>query len=694
MYNISDNTRSLAAELAEKIISGDQPGTWLPYLQPADADDGFVTDPDLLFAASPQALAGKIGIWVSDTVEGQPCYVRDPSKVADWRLWSNRHVIPATDTRKRIVLLGESVARGYFYDPFYCPAVELQQQLNTVLPQAEVIDLAKSGMVLEELEVMFRSCMQLQPSAVVIFAGNNWTYALKEIAYGAAHIEEMTQALLQHDYNAARHFLENQLQDVIAAFMKRIAATAEQYKVPVIFVIPEFNLADWKSTDKETTASRLADDLTNRFLETAAAAMQMKATGNWTALQPLAAALIQLDGVNPLGYELMAACLLANNQPADARKYLEQARDTVIFNRVENHSPRCLTVTRKAILRAAVTYGFTVVDLPEVFKALSPNGIPGREFFLDYCHLTDTGIKAAMQATATALAPLLGATAGVTAASNTPAPGPEHRALAYLFAASLNARFGQPEDILLHHCRKGVAISDAAAKFISLYASLSNRRLSTPLCKSYEQITLEKIAEQYNKGTGLLHGVARKQMDHVLVDCMVNALKEKGIDLTEQVSRLRAKEHSVRQGSINLLDSFYNLFNSYVLTGEQDTHYTASRPQSSFILMADDTAPVQVKITFRVKNKPHGTVRLWVNGSMVMEAAATESWQTHMPEVPAAVLKNGLNDVQLEWPAAAPEGDSVFSETPLRPFASMQALRHSLRLYPVFGEIHTFTVSA
>ncbi|SEN91417.1 hypothetical protein SAMN04488505_11520 [Chitinophaga rupis] len=694
MYNISDNTRSLAAELAEKIISGDQPGTWLPYLQPADAGGGFVTDPDRLFAASPQALAGKIGIWVADTVEGQPCYVRDSAKVADWRLWSNRHLIPATDTRKRIVLLGESVARGYFYDPFYCPAMELQQQLNTALPQAEVIDLAKSGMVLEELEVMFRSCMQLQPAAVVIFAGNNWTYALKEIAYGAAHIEEMTQALLQHDYNAARHFLENQLQDVIAAFMKRIAATAEQYKVPIIFVIPEFNLADWKSTDKETTASRLAEDLTNRFLETAAAARQMKAAGNWTALQPLAAALIQLDGVNPLGYELMAACMLAGNQPADARKYLEQARDTVVFNRVENHSPRCLTVTRKAILRAAAAYRFTVVDLPEVFKALSPNGIPGREFFLDYCHLTDTGIKAAMQATAAALAPLLGATTGVTAADNTAAPDPEHRALAYLFAASLNARFGQPEDILLHHCRKGVAISDAAAKFISLYASLSNRRLSTPLCKSYEQITLEKMAEQYNKGTGLLHGVARKQMDHVLVDCMVNALKEKGMDLSEQVSRLRAKEHSVRQGSVNLLDSFYNLFNSYVLTGEQDTHYTASRPQSSFILMADNTAPVQVKITFRVKNKPHGTVRLWVNGSMVMEAAATENWQTHMPEVPATVLKNGLNDLQLEWPAVVPAGDSVFSETPLRPFASMQALRHSLRLYPVFGEIHTFTVSA
>ena len=56
MYNISDNTRSLAAELAEKIIAGDQPGAWLPYLQPADAEDGFVTDPDSLFAASPQAL--------------------------------------------------------------------------------------------------------------------------------------------------------------------------------------------------------------------------------------------------------------------------------------------------------------------------------------------------------------------------------------------------------------------------------------------------------------------------------------------------------------------------------------------------------------------------------------------------------------------------------------------------------------
>ena len=45
-------------------------------------------------------------------------------------LWANVQTIPPKGSRCRIVLLGESVARGYLYDPHFNPALALQAMMN------------------------------------------------------------------------------------------------------------------------------------------------------------------------------------------------------------------------------------------------------------------------------------------------------------------------------------------------------------------------------------------------------------------------------------------------------------------------------------------------------------------------------------------------------------------------------------
>src|SRR5262245_21445068 len=47
-----------------------------------------------------------------------------------WHFWANVQKIPAKGQRQRIVLLGESVARGYLYDPQFNPAMALQAMMN------------------------------------------------------------------------------------------------------------------------------------------------------------------------------------------------------------------------------------------------------------------------------------------------------------------------------------------------------------------------------------------------------------------------------------------------------------------------------------------------------------------------------------------------------------------------------------
>src|SRR5215813_4031402 len=85
----------------------------------------------------------RVGTWeAADEADGRS-FVRvnagDP-----WYLWANVQKIPPKGSRRRVVLLGESVARGYFYDPQFNPALALQEMFNATCGPAEiqVVDLA------------------------------------------------------------------------------------------------------------------------------------------------------------------------------------------------------------------------------------------------------------------------------------------------------------------------------------------------------------------------------------------------------------------------------------------------------------------------------------------------------------------------------------------------------------------------
>src|SRR6185437_17005129 len=82
----------------------------------------------------------------------------------------------------RVVLVGESVARGYLYDPQFNPASALQTLLVGQLGtgNVDVVDLAQSNQTLQELKVIIGKSLTLAPDVLVIFAGNNWRAQLTE----------------------------------------------------------------------------------------------------------------------------------------------------------------------------------------------------------------------------------------------------------------------------------------------------------------------------------------------------------------------------------------------------------------------------------------------------------------------------------------------------------------------------------
>ena len=87
----------------------------------------------------------RIGIWVRS--KNDTAYRRLEVHRSEWRLWADNEEIPARSRGRRIVFLGESAARGYFYDPDFAPAVVLQALLRSVpgTRDIDVVDLARSN---------------------------------------------------------------------------------------------------------------------------------------------------------------------------------------------------------------------------------------------------------------------------------------------------------------------------------------------------------------------------------------------------------------------------------------------------------------------------------------------------------------------------------------------------------------------
>jgi hypothetical protein len=86
-----------------------------------------------------------------------------------WYFWANVQKIPPKGSRRRIVLVGESVARGLLYDPQFNPALALQAMMNAACgaSEIEVIDLARTDLSQKPLLNLLSSALHLEPDALI-----------------------------------------------------------------------------------------------------------------------------------------------------------------------------------------------------------------------------------------------------------------------------------------------------------------------------------------------------------------------------------------------------------------------------------------------------------------------------------------------------------------------------------------------
>jgi hypothetical protein len=627
----------------------------------------------------------RFGIWEPEVApDGAVEFVRNPAYIDQWRFWADVDRIKPK-RGPRVVLLGESVARGYLYDPEITPARILEAMLQGVpgLERAEVVDLARTDLGVDELRTMLDLLPAIEPDAVVLFAGNNW-HNLRLIV---EHVQILADSLRSGGYAGLRRVL---IEQVILARVSRmlegLAASLEPFGIPVVVIVPEFNLRDWRG-ERKVLVPVLANGANVAWMKTRAEAQQAYEEGRFEELEASARAMIALDeGTSSVSQNLLAEALLALGRLDEARTALEAARDAV-FGLMISHSPRCPSEVQDLLRKKSAHLGFAVVDLPAVLAARGV--LADRRLLLDYCHLTVEGMRVTMAATAEAVGNLVGlAPPPVQDLEGAEvAVAPQVESLAHLLAAMHNAHWGQGREVVRYHCQRAVELSAEGASMLLAYADSQSRRGDQWLTQAFEELTAAPNVRRY---LGVNESwLVEKLADFDLVDCMVDALESAGTPARDRIAAILADEHG-RTPRVDLLDPRYHATTfreqaGYALCQERAYH-RALDLSSRFLLVRREPEAMMFKLTCRLPTG-RGEVRVAVNGTPLAAFEAGSRWCTEMIEVAADQLCSGVNRIDIDWPLFPPS-DRMLEE---------DARRIERGLYPevlpAFGEIHAFTAT-
>ncbi|MEA2695711.1 MAG: hypothetical protein QOJ16_5098 [Acidobacteriota bacterium] len=647
-----------------------------------------------------------ISIWLPREVDGERVFERpDPGPLGDH--YAIRKTIPVKkQARRRICFFGESAAAGYLYAPHLTPAQVLEDQLTHLAGpgEFEMIDLARTNETLGPLVATVEAAMQLAPDLLVIYTGNNWTLLetpeLSPYAPSVRARQRYAEALAECGILGPAR----QARMEIAELAGRAFAQIGAFGVPVLLVIPEVNLADWESLQPVVW---LPGDRTARWYAAYERALALLAEDRPDAAEAAAWEMVELDGgTNPTPFRLLARALLAQGRT-------EEARDACISEVDSQHyallgflgAPQATTVAREILEHAARRHGFATVDLRPVFAEHGGSPLPGRRFFLDYCHLTVEGMQVAMAGVA---AEVLRAT-GVREESwrdllaRLPAPvlSPEADAVAKLGAALHNAHRLLPVvpeaklPLLEHWCQAALDASSVPADIAEALFDVAAAR-ATPGPAVLSAAFARNFASPYR--LLLQHGWRWDFLDADLLQAIQNVLTRAGHPGGEEIDRLLLAGYGLPAEGADLsrlpflaepLARFFpEAMTTPGLAGR--AAYRAPWPESSFCLICDATQDVDLTLTARLPLPPgmagaeprRGEVTLTVNARPAGKIDLAERWSRHTLRIGRDSLRSGLNRITLRWPPSPPWGEEALAAARRRLEAGIEA-----DLHPVFGEV-------
>jgi hypothetical protein len=637
-----------------------------------------------------------LGVWRREGPGMQMPFIRDPRKDDEWFYWAKQERIEPKRTRWRVVLLGESVARGYFYDPHFNPAGVLQTILESELGpgKIDVVDLARSNLRIPELRACIGQSLALSPDILVIFAGNNWHPHLSE-----SDIPYVESLLRQQGVPGMKAYLDEKREQTARNLITQANGLLTPRNVKIVWVIPEFNLRDW--LDPPSAAPLLPGDGNKHWRELDVRMRQAVRDADWARAQKSAEQMTRLDGgTSSVPLRVLASCCHAQKDTAAERGYLELCREAEGWDPSFSFCPRVFLSTQKALREASAFPGNAVVDLPEILGRHLDGGLPGRQLFLDYCHMSAEGINVA---SAEIAARILSLVAGVRGSARSlldkaHAPPAEIEGRACFLAAAHNAAFYQGNEVVNYWCSRALRFWPECAQLMARFAEyVTSRDLPMMLCKPMLEFdALDRLDTRDYLGHGRM-----RRLDITFGDAALAALADIGIEIEPEIADLRISEHSPRSGPKELTDFFYSAAIPAVSDrgwtsrsfptnrGSHSIYASAFWETSVFVFFAEKGQDIGITFTYRVRLSPlpHGTVTVDVNGGRLAELPAEPNWCTRRIFVPNEYIVDGLNKISIAWPTDEPTTDVLLSE------AADSLLAMRLPYFSrVFGEIHTLSV--
>ena len=641
--------------------------------------------------------ANTVGIW-ERSGESQT-WVRSAESRSEWGAWANVHRIGPKQAKRRVVFLGESVARGWGFPAQFTPAGVLGALLEQCCGpgEIEVVDLARNDMSLEIGELAVAAAA-LEPDLVMIFAGNNWQPQLPQANEDLRSFEE---ALSRAGVVGLKQLCEQQLAEAGKRVVADVCTFYAARNVPVVWVVPEWNLVDW--FDGKISAPVIDATANREWIECVRQAESALSRGDDAQAAVLAQRMIDLDrGTTSYGLRILADCKRREGKLHDARRLLELARDARIWNSSHLTAPRAYSASQNAIRQAAAAFQCRIVDLPKVFASRVAD-LPDRRLFLDYCHLTAEGIRIAMAEATSHVSELLTGRRVDSAAALQAAPLPDEKvsADAEFLSAVHNAHWWQGREIVRYRCARAVALSPHIQEVMRGFLDLQTSPAPVQLSSAAEH--LASLREQPTQGFILRNAV--QLLDASLLEAIADAVNDGETRIRPQLVRQWQERNDIARQPANLL-SFYYLSAStlplemdwaWTVSQEMDPkrftgidYYRAYWMQSDLAFCASSAGDVIVTATLRLPSHDSPMeVGLAVNGRHIARVAVARSWKTVRVKVPASALRDGINRLLVSWPSPGEPAPGTAREATRR-----LARGENDALLPVFGEIHLLTVAA
>ncbi len=634
----------------------------------ADADDDDALQP--------------IGIWAPEGA-GDDVVFRRPAPLHVDESWSLTETIAKRKApgARRVVLIGESVAVGMFFSPGLRFADVLRAHLGDGY---EVVDLARLGTTGIDLVLIGAASLQLDPDAIIVFAGNNWTSGdADSLAIKHANARALRAGGASTLASAAKRS-QVEYADVILA---DIAAVAEAAGVPTVLVVPEVNLGDWH---RKRSPVWLAGDGSLRWHALYAEGLQALSTGDGASAAARATELQALDEhACPASWRLLGEAKRAAGDIPAARRAFEgeveaDAAATFETARYLSDVPGVTRAVQARMRASAERHGLRCVDLPAVFAAQSDGALPDRRFFFDYCHHTLEGMQVAAGAIAAEIAAAFGTAARRPEEAELGATSTIRAKAAFEAAIHVlhrNAPLDRGHALAVHWCEAAVdadaSALDAMVDFLAARTAPGRSILSTAHAR------LEASPYRMPMAAWLQPG-----LDAPLIDVVAGLLeRHRGAPARAAFEEALFAHHDVARRPQDLLEPFnhlhrYETYPAAIARATEKQLFRAIWPASTFWFLADAAHDLELVVTAR--SAAGGACAVLVNDARCDSVSVSARWARSTLRVPKALLRRGGNQVTLGWPALRPVGDAAMTDAVVRLEEGVDT-----GFWPVFGELFT-----